>query len=47
MADTAHRITQEEFLADREKTHQLFSNMTLYGTIFVALIVIGMAIFLV
>ncbi len=40
-------ITQESFLADREKTHNMFANMTLYGTILVALVLVGMAIFLV
>jgi hypothetical protein len=39
-------LTQEVFLADREKTHHFFTNLTLYGTILVVLILVGMAVFL-
>ncbi len=39
-------LTPEAFLADREKTHHFFTNMTLYGTVLVVLILVGMAIFL-
>jgi hypothetical protein len=46
MANAPTQLTQEDFLADRQKSYALFGGMTKYGTILVVLIVVGMAIFL-
>lgn len=39
-------VTEEAFLLDRQQTYATFGGMTFYGTAFVAILLILMAIFL-